>query len=115
MSHSDPTIPSAVIKAAKRGFVRATAQAYSAALAGGISAAVIITAIQGGPNLLALGITAGVAVVSPLLAGAASYLSIIAKGVPDAYAEGAVASVDDPAGLASQYLAEVNRRDGFER
>ncbi|MCU1441148.1 MAG: hypothetical protein JWP85_2145 [Rhodoglobus sp.] len=83
---SDPTIPPSVLKAAKRGFIRTTAQSYSTALAGGISAAVIITTIQGGqPDWVALAVTAGVAVVSPLLAGSASFLSILAKGVPADY------------------------------
>lgn len=82
---SDPTIPPGVLQAAKRGFIRTTAQAYSTSLLGGISASVIINTIEGEPNWVALGITAGVAVVSPLLAGAASFLSIIAKGVPADY------------------------------
>lgn len=83
---SDPTIPPTVLKAAKRGFIRTTAQAYSTALAGGISGAAIITVIQGGPgDWVALAITGGVTVVSPVLAGAASFLSILASGVPADY------------------------------
>lgn len=87
---SDPTIPPATLKAAKRGFIRTTAQAYSTALAGGISTTAILTLIGGGqPDLVGLAVTAGVTVVSPLLAGAASFLSILAKGVPEDYTNAA--------------------------
>jgi hypothetical protein len=83
---TDPTIPPTVLKAAKRGFIRTTAQAYSTALAGGISSAAIITVLQNGPgDWTALAVTAGVTLVSPLLAGTASFLSILASGVPADY------------------------------
>ncbi|GAB3616036.1 hypothetical protein GCM10027416_05930 [Okibacterium endophyticum] len=81
----DELIPASVKTAAKRGFIRTTSQAYATALAGGISASVIIATLQGGADWAAIGITVGVTVVSPLLAGAASFLSIISKGVPEEY------------------------------
>jgi hypothetical protein len=85
MTMSDHLIPDATQIAAKRGFIRTTAQAYSTALAGGISAAAIITTLEGEPNWLAIGITAGVTVLSPLLAGLGSYFSILSKGIPEDY------------------------------
>ena len=75
--------------AAKRGYIRTTAQAYAATLATGISASVILGLATKEVDLLATGITLGVALVSPLLAGAASYLSIIARGIPEDYQDDA--------------------------
>lgn len=85
MSHTEETVPRAVRIAAKRGFIRTTAQAYAGTLTTGISAAVVMGVVTGAVDLVATGITLGIAVVSPLLAGAASYLSIIAKGIPADY------------------------------
>ena len=82
---SDPTIPPTVVKAAKRGFIRTTAQAYATTLGGGITATVILGLVTGTVDPIVTAVTFGVAVVSPLLAGAASYLSIIANGVPVDY------------------------------
>lgn len=78
-------VPDSVRLAAKRGFVRTTSQAYATALAGGISATAVLAVVTGEVPLLATVITWGVAVVSPLAAGAASYLSIVSKGIPDEY------------------------------
>ena len=82
---SDPTIPLTVVKAAKRGFIRTTAQAYAATLSGGISTTAILAVITGEINLLTAGVTLGVALVTPPIAGLASYLSIIGAGVPADY------------------------------
>ncbi|CAN7244173.1 hypothetical protein LJR045_000998 [Microbacterium sp. LjRoot45] len=91
---SDAVIPPGVKLAAKRGFVRTTAQAYAATIpTGGISAAAII-AFAAEPNWLVAGITVGVALASPPLAGLASYLSIISKGVPAEYQEASAGSAD---------------------
>jgi hypothetical protein len=86
---SDPTIPAAVQTAAKRGFIRTTSQAYAATLTTGISATVVVGLVTGAVEPLVTGITLGVALVSPLLAGAASYLSIISRGVPEDYTDAA--------------------------
>ena len=85
MSHLEPTIPATVVKAAKRGFIRTTAQAYAATLSGGISTTAILAVITGEINLLTAGVTLGVALVTPPIAGLASYLSIIGSGVPGDY------------------------------
>ena len=78
-------IPKDTKTAAKRGFIRTTAQGYAATLSGGIAASAIISIIQGEVDLLIVGVTAGVALVSPLVAGLASYADITAKGIPEDY------------------------------
>ncbi|MCT2085028.1 hypothetical protein M3D75_02760 [Microbacterium enclense] len=78
-------IPADAQIAAKRGFIRTTAQAYSTALAGGISASVILGVVAGEVQLVPTLIVAGVTLVSPLLAGGASYFSILSRGIPAAY------------------------------
>jgi hypothetical protein len=95
---SDPIVPAATKLAAKRGLVRTTAQAYSTALAGGISATAILATVTGEAPLIPTLITWGVALVSPLLAGVASYLSILSAGIPDDYQTATLAahSVLDP-------------------
>lgn len=78
-------IPLNTRKAAKRGFIRTTAQGYAATLSGGITVTAILAIISGEIDLLTAGVTLGVALVSPLIAGAASYLSITSKGIPEDY------------------------------
>lgn len=95
---SDRVIPPAVTLAAKRGFIRTTAQAYAATIpTGGISAAAVLTLIQN-PDPWAIAATAAAALITPPLAGLASFLSIIGKGVPADYLEGALAAsaFDEP-------------------
>lgn len=84
-------IPEATRVAAKRGFIRSTAQAYATAVAGGISTTAILAVVTGEVPILATAITWAVAALSPLAAGAASYLSILSKGIPEDY------QPDDPA------------------
>ena len=82
---SDPVVPPLVKLAAKRGFIRTTAQAYAATLTTGISASVILGIVTGQVEIVPILITLGVSVVTPFIAGLASYLSIIANGVPTDY------------------------------
>lgn len=82
---STPTVPATVVTAAKRAFIRTTAQAYAATLSGGISVTAILAIVTGQIDLLTVGVTLGVALVTPLIAGAAAYLSIIGAGVPAEY------------------------------
>ena len=89
-------IPADTLLAAKRGFIRTTAQAYSTSLAGGISTTVILSVVTGEVALVPTLITAAVAAVSPLLAGGASFLSILSKGVPGDYQAAAAPSSVDP-------------------
>lgn len=85
---ADKLIPADAQVAAQRGFIRTTAQAYGTALAGGITAAALTDAIgqAGSGNALPLVVTAVVTVVSPIIAGAASYFSILSRGIPGDYA-----------------------------
>lgn len=82
---TDPIIPAAVQLAAKRGFVRTTAQAYAATLTTGISASVVLGIATGTIEVIPTIVTLGISLVSPLIAGAASYLTITGKGIPDEY------------------------------
>lgn len=78
-------IPPDTRTAAKRGFVRTTAQAFAASIpTAGVSAGTLVAVVQD-PDPVILICTAVAAIVSPLLAGAASYLSILSAGIPDAY------------------------------
>jgi hypothetical protein len=79
-------VPSKTKIAAKRGFIRTTAQAYAATLTTGISASVVLGIAAGEVQLVPTLLTLGISLVSPLLAGGASYLSITAAGIPEEYA-----------------------------
>lgn len=85
-SEDDLTIiPPDVHLAAKRGFVRTTAQSFAASIpTGGVAVGTVLGVIQN-PDPWVIGATAIATVISPLLAGLASYLSIIGKGIPEAY------------------------------
>lgn len=88
-------IPADVHTAAKRGFVRTTAQAFAASIpTAGVSAASLISLVQD-PDPVVLICTGVAAILSPLLAGVASYLSIIGAGIPDAYRD---EIITDPTG-----------------
>lgn len=78
-------IPLNTKRAAKRGFIRSTAQGYAATLSGGITVTAILAIVSGEIDLLTAGVTLGVALLSPLLAGLASYFSITSKGIPEDY------------------------------
>lgn len=79
------TIPANVKLAARRAFIRTTVQAYAATLpAGGISAAVINQYVSD-PDPILLTVAAVSWFVSPMLAGLASYLDILGKGIPEDY------------------------------
>lgn len=85
-------VPTKAKTAAKRAFVRTTAQAYAATIpAGGISAAVLASAIED-PNAVQLVATGFAWLLAPLCAGATAYLSMLSKGIPADYQDG-----DDPA------------------
>lgn len=78
-------IPANTRLAAKRAAIRTTAQSYATALAGGISGSVILSVVTGDQALVPTLITWGVALVSPLFAGAAAYLDVTARGIPEDY------------------------------
>lgn len=80
-------IPADAQRAAARGFIRTTAQAYGTALAGGITTVALTDAIgkvqSGDP--LPLVVTGIVVVASPIVAGLASFFTILARGIPADY------------------------------
>lgn len=78
-------IPPDTKLAAKRGFIRTTAQAYATSFAGGISATTIIALVSQTEPWLPILITWIVAIITPILSGLASYLDILSKGVPSDY------------------------------
>ena len=82
-------IPESLKLAAKRGFVRTTSQAYAATLTTGISASVVLGVVAGTVELAPTVVTLSIALLSPLLAGAASYLSIVSRGIPEEYVDAA--------------------------
>lgn len=73
-------VPSATKIAAKRGFIRTAAQS----LASAIPTTGVVIGLTGN-FLLAAGLGSLSAVVTAGLAGAASYFSIISKGIPEDY------------------------------
>lgn len=82
---TDKLVPADTVLAAKRGFLRTTAQAYATSIpTGGVSAGAVLALVQD-PNPAVIVATAVAALVSPLLAGLASYLSIVSTGIPVEY------------------------------
>jgi hypothetical protein len=77
---SNAIIPAGVKLAAKRGFIRTATQSLSAAIP---VAAVTIT--LSGDWALGVGLGAAGAVATAIMAGTASALSIISKGIPEEY------------------------------
>lgn len=78
-------VPARTKLAAKRAFIRTTAQAYAGAIPTGISAAALASSLEN-PQPVQLAAVAIAWVAGPPLAGAASYLSILSRGIPDEYA-----------------------------
>lgn len=87
---TDPVIPASTKLAAKRGFIRTTSQSASATLTTGISASVVLSVVTGEIAIVPVAITLGVAVLSPFIAGAASYFSILSNGIPQDYEAAAI-------------------------
>lgn len=84
---SEKLVPEATKTAAKRGFIRTAAQSLSSVIP---TTGVVIGLT--GDWLLAAGLGAASAVVSAVFAGAASYFSIISKGIPEEYVDAKEAS-----------------------
>lgn len=98
-------VPARTSTAAKRGFIRTTAQAYAATLTTGLSASVVLGVVTGEVQLIPTLVTVGVSLASPLLAGGASYLSILSSGIPDDY------QPDDTTAPASQEPPALEDQD----
>ncbi len=92
---AEKLIPTNVQFAAKRGFIRTSAQSLAATLTTGISATVVLGVVNGEVEVIPTIITLGVALLSPFIAGAASYFSIISNGLPEAYIPAALDKAAD--------------------
>ena len=86
--HSEPLIPGNTHLAAKRGFLRTTAQSYAASIGTGVVSAGTLIATAQNPDPVVLICTGVAAVLTPLLAGTASYLNILSRGIPEDYQVG---------------------------
>lgn len=84
---TDKLIPANAMLAAKRGFVRTTSQAFGTSLAGGLGIAFVSDAFTkaASGDVVPLVVSGVVFVFSPLIAGAASFASILARGIPADY------------------------------
>jgi len=82
---SNEVIPAATKLAAKRGFIRTFTQTLSSVIP--ITAIAIPTT---GDALLGVALGVGGALVSSVLSGVASYLSITSSGIPDDYTNAGV-------------------------
>lgn len=80
MSHTEPLVPTATQVAARRGFIRTAAQSLSSAIP---TSAIAVT--LSGDWALGLGLGLASGAVTAVLAGTASYLSILSKGIPEDY------------------------------
>ena len=78
---SDDVVPPSVKLAARRGFIRTAAQSLASVIPTG---AIAISTTGQWWTGVALGIAGGI--VTAVAAGAASFLSIISRGIPGEYA-----------------------------
>lgn len=78
-------VPEHVRRAADRAFVRTLAQGFAATLSGGLSTVVLLSWIRGEVDPLTVGVTVGVSLVSPFVAGAAAYFDMLHRGIPEEY------------------------------
>lgn len=79
---ADKLIPQNALRAAQRGFIRTGAQ--SIATGAVVPGALVLTFTHDG--LLALGAAAAGIVFNAVVNGAQSFFSILASGIPEAYA-----------------------------
>jgi len=84
---NDHTIPPETRLAARRAFIRTTAQSYAAALpVGGLSVGTVAAYVDMPPSLLVVSILSWLA--APPIAGLTAYLSMVADGIPEDYQPG---------------------------
>lgn len=104
-------VPASVKLAAKRGFIRTATQSLSSVIP--IVAIAIPTT---GDALLGLGLGAAGAIVTAILSGTASALSIISSGIPGEYSDAvlvkqAVVTTDEALAKIDVAVSRVLRRD----
>lgn len=81
---SEELIPPGVRLAARRAFIRTTAQAYAASLTVGLLTSAV-SLLADYDQWLTVTVAVVLALVSPLLAGLVAYFQWIAKGIPEDY------------------------------
>jgi len=92
---TEKVVPEAAKLAAKRAFIRTTAQGYATS----ISASLILSAvalIQDPTNWLAVVVAVVAAVITPLGAGLAAYWNWLSKGIPAEYEDAAIVQLREP-------------------
>lgn len=94
---SEQPISPATRTAANKAFIRTTLQGYEGILAAGLGVNFVLALVRGEVDLLTLGVTAVVTLVSPPIAGLSAWLGMLAKGVP---AEYTAARADPPSARA---------------
>jgi len=77
----DTIVPDTTLIAAKRGFVRTSSQALATTIPTGALTGMALS----GADPVAMAWSVAAAVISSVLAGAASYLSILSAGIPEEY------------------------------
>lgn len=104
-------IPANVHVAAKRAFLRTTAQAFAASVpTGGIAIASIVGLITE-PDWIVIIATILAAILTPFLAGLSAYLNILSKGIPEAYIGEVVTDVQ-PIELDIPYTPKHSSMEG---
>lgn len=85
----ESVIPPTAQLAAKRAFVRTTAQGYATSITGSLVISIVSLITNPGDYLVVV-VAVLTAIVTPVAAGAAAYWSWLAKGIPDEYAAAAL-------------------------
>ncbi len=88
---TDPIVPAATKLAAKRAFIRTVLQGYEGILYVTVTANAVVGLFRGEVDWLVLGVTVGINVVAPLIAGLRAYVSITRKGIPEDYQDATLA------------------------
>lgn len=105
----DTVIPPEARLAARRAFVRTTAQAYSATLTVGLLTSVVSLILNPSEWITVL-VAVILAMLAPMLAGLVAYFQWLAKGIPDAYA--ALADAEEEAAALALFKPNPFKANG---
>lgn len=94
MTTREKVIPESVVLAAKRAFVRTTAQAYAATIPTGAAFMTLVLTLFEDPSAVTIVTTVVVPLVSPLLAGLAAYFMMMEK-IPVEYTDAVLDTAAD--------------------
>lgn len=84
-------VPPETKLAAKQAFLRTALQGYEGVLAAGLSVNLLLAIFAGEFSKEVIIATAAVAILSPLISGLRSWVSITRQGIPEAYATAVIA------------------------